>query len=122
MPFVFDGPRTLEYLVFKKGEVLYSAGDIFRALGYKQTTHSVIASAIEEDKLDEDEIQIITQTTQHYGGGRPGPRIPPGGIQEAIFLTESGVHAFVARCNLPAANDYRRWLRKTVMPSLRNSY
>jgi prophage antirepressor-like protein len=43
----------------------------------------------------------------------------PGGRQEMIFVTESGLYALVMRCHKPEARKFRRWVTSEVLPALR---
>jgi prophage antirepressor-like protein len=42
-----------------------------------------------------------------------------GGLQNLIFITESGLYALIIRSNKPMARKFRKWITSEVLPSLR---
>lgn len=43
----------------------------------------------------------------------------PGGYQEMLFVTESGLYALIIRSNKPNARKFRKWITAEVLPNLR---
>lgn len=58
------------------------------------------------NRLDEDEKGVRKTDT-------------PGGKQEMLFVTESGLYALIIRSNKPEARKFRKWITAEVLPSLR---
>ncbi len=44
-----------------------------------------------------------------------------GRVQEAIFVTESGMYQFLIRCHLPKAEAFSDWVTETVLPTIRKT-
>ena len=78
---------------------LFCAKDVCDALGLSDVSMSVRS-------LDDDEKGTKKVCT-------------PGGAQEMLFVTESGLYALIIRSNKPAARRFRKWITSEVLPSLR---
>lgn len=43
----------------------------------------------------------------------------PGGTQEMVIISESGLYTLLIRSNKPQARPFRRWVTKEVLPAIR---
>lgn len=74
--------------------------DVAERLGYKDTSDALRTHVDEEDK----------------GVGE----IPtPGGNQNMIAINESGLYSLTLSSKLPKAKEFKRWVTKEVIPSVR---
>lgn len=85
------------------GEVWFVGKDVAEALGYKDTVNAIKAHVDDEDKMG---WQITT---------------PSRGIQTAVVINESGLYALTLSSKLPQAREFKRWVTKEVIPSIRKT-
>ncbi|MBC9786784.1 Bro-N domain-containing protein, partial [Heliobacterium chlorum] len=45
----------------------------------------------------------------------------PGGLQELSIISESGLTELIWTSRLPEAKDFKRWVKKEVLPSIRKT-
>lgn len=83
-----------------KEHPLFVGVDVCRALGYSRPWDAISQHVDEEDTVKR---SILT----------------PGGQQEAICLTESGVYSLIFGSKLEQAKRFKRWVTSEVLPSLR---
>lgn len=81
-------------------EPLFCAVDVCRALGYVRPQNAVAAHVDEGDALKRG---TLTE----------------GGRQEMTFVNESGLYALIFGSKLPQAKEFKRWVTKEVLPSIR---
>lgn len=92
-----DGIRTFSV----DGEIWFVAADVARALGYSATEAMTRSMDAEEKALQN------LQT--------------PGGLQSVTIITESGLYEAILRSRTPNANEFRRWVKREVLPSIRRT-
>lgn len=100
---VFENPafgqvRTIEI----DNEPWFVGKDVAVALGYTNTAKAVRDHVDEEDKLTE---RIVLS----------------GQNREVIFINESGLYSLILSSKLPTAKDFKRWVTKEVIPSIRKT-
>lgn len=97
-PFNFKG-HEVRVLVAEDGEPRWVASDVAKILDYSE-------SAAMTRHLDEDEKGLsIVQT--------------PGGGQRVQVITESGLYSAILRSRKPEAKEFKRWVTREVLPSIR---
>lgn len=87
--------RTVE----KDGAIWFVAKDVCDILEISKYRDAI-------SRLDDDERASVKVDTL-------------GGIQEMAAINESGLYALVFRSNKPEAKKFSRWVRDTVLPSIR---
>lgn len=87
--------RTL----LKDGEPWFVANDVCNILDLSNPRMAV-------SRLDEDEKGVSIVDT-------------PGGKQEVTVVSESGLYALILTSRKPEAENFKRWIRKEVIPSIR---
>ena len=99
---IFSNPEFGEVRtkVDEKGEPWFCAKDVCDALGYKQTH-----KAVERHVDDEDGMKRPTPTTS--------------GIQQMLFINESGVYSLILGSKLESARRFKHWVTSEVLPSIR---
>lgn len=83
----------------KEGEIWFVAKDLARALGYRDA-HNM------NRMLDDDEKGMQSMST-------------PGGTQHMSTINESGVYHSIMKSRQDNAKQFRRWVTKEVLPSIR---
>lgn len=76
--------------------------DIAEALGYTDTDKAVRNHVDDEDKL-----------TRRFGGS--------GQSRNMTVINESGLYSLIFSSKLPAAKEFKRWVTKEVLPTLRKT-
>ena len=84
----------------EKGEPLFCAKDVCDALGYDQT-HKAVKRHVEE------------------GDGTKRPTPTTSGIQQMLFINESGVYSLILGSKLESARRFKHWVTSEVLPSIR---
>ena len=79
----------------------FVAADICQVLEIQQPTRAV-------ESLEEDEKGVSIVHT-------------PGGPQESIIISESGLYALIFRSRKPKAKEFRRWVTSEVLPAIRRN-
>ena len=80
--------------------------DIAEALGYTDTVHAVL------DHVDDDD--RVNSKTQ-------GQNVPEFGQRGTWLINESGLYSLIFSSKLPAAKEFKRWVTKEVLPTLRKT-
>jgi prophage antirepressor-like protein len=88
--------------ITKDGEPWFVAKDVCRILGIKNNRDAVSA-------LDEDERTDVGFTDAI------------GRNQKTVIISESGLYELIGRSNKPMAKEFRRWVRKEVLPAIRKT-
>lgn len=86
--------------VIKNNEPWFVGKDVAEILGYKRTADAIRQHVDEEDK-GVGEIQT------------------PGGIQTMTTVNESGLYVLIFGSKLEKAKEFKRWVTKEVLPSIR---
>lgn len=97
-PFDFHG-HEVRVLTDGDGEPRWVAADVAKILEFTE------ASAMTRH-LDEDEKGLSSWQT-------------PGGEQQMITITESGLYSAILRSRKPEAKEFKRWVTREVLPSIR---
>ena len=99
-PFDFRG-HEVRVLHGDDGEPRWVAADVAKILDYSE------ASAMTRH-LDDDEKGLSNWQT-------------PGGEQQMITITESGLYSAILRSRRPEAKDFKRWVTGEVLPQIRKT-
>ena len=99
---IFSNPEFGEVRtkVDEKGEPWFCAKDVCDALGYKQTH-----KAVERHVDDEDGMKRPTPTTS--------------GIQQMLYVNESGLYSLILSSKLENAKRFKHWVTSDVLPTIR---
>ena len=98
---IFNNPefgkiRTVE----KDGEPWFVGKDVAEALGYTDPNKAIVMHVDEEDKLNDKTASSLGQR----GGW---------------LINESGLYSLVLSSKLPGAKQFKHWITKEVIPSIR---
>lgn len=86
------------------GEPWLVGKDVAEALGYTNTKKALADHVDEDDKLQNDGVTI---------------RDPIGREQHPTVINESGLYALVFGSKMPKAQEFKRWVTREVLPSIR---
>lgn len=93
----FGAIRTMKD---ERGEPWFCAKDVCDALGYDQT-HKAVKRHVEE------------------GDGTKRPTPTTSGIQQMLFINESGLYSLILGSKLESARRFKHWVTSEVLPSIR---
>lgn len=93
--------HEVRMLIGNDGQPRWIAADVATILGYS-------ATAAMTRSLDEDEKGMHTLHT-------------PGGLQDMVTITESGLYSAILRSRVPSAAEFRRWVTSEVLPTIRRT-
>lgn len=102
---VFENPafgqvRTVEI----DHEPWFVGKDVAEALGYVKPENAIAAHVDSEDKTT----TLIQGTGSNYKS-------------KAVCINESGLYSLILSSKLPTAKDFKRWVTKEVIPSIRKT-
>jgi prophage antirepressor-like protein len=100
VPFLFEG-EILTRVVMRDREPWFVAADLARLLGFRDASNAV-------RYLEDDEKGTLQQST-------------PGGVQEHLVVSESGLYLLIFRSRKPAARRFRQWVTSEVLPKIRKT-
>ena len=98
----FGSVRTID----REGDVWFVGKDVAVALGYSNTNDALSRHVDPEDKY------------QGEGVAFPDPH---GTLQYPTIINESGLYSLVLSSKLPTAKQFKRWITKEVIPSIRKT-
>lgn len=98
----FGSVRTID----REGDVWFVGKDVAAALGYSNTNDALSRHVDPEDKY------------QGEGVAFPDPH---GTLQYPTIINESGLYSLVISSKLPTAKQFKRWITKEVIPSIRKT-
>lgn len=101
VPFAFED-NLVRSCLDENGEPWFVAKDVCRVLGIEWKGSTSMGP------LDDDEKGSVILHT-------------PGGEQEALTISESGLYALIFRSRKPQARAFSKWVRAEVLPALRKS-
>ena len=96
----FGEVRVVEH----EGQPWFVAKDVLKALGYAE---------------DYNPSRALQAVPEEWKGVQPIHT--PGGMQEMLTLSESGLYFFLARSDKPKALPFQKWLAEDVVPSIRKT-
>lgn len=100
IPFDFHGSEV-RTIIDKDGNPWWVARDVCVALGIRISGHTF-------SNLKSDE--------------RSGISLPSlGGKQSTLIISESGLYTLIMRSNKPEAEQFRQWISREVLPSIRKT-
>lgn len=105
---VFTSPEFGDVrTIVKDGEIWFVGKDVAEKLGYELARKAILDHVEEEDK------EILSKNQTFQNGTL---EIPNRGL---IIINESGLYSLVLSSKLPKAKEFKRWITKEVIPSIR---
>jgi prophage antirepressor-like protein len=90
-------------------EVWFKGHDVATILGYAKPENAIIRHVDADDKLKLGDIS----TTLEWGTHKIKKNI--------VFINESGLYSLILRSKLEGAKQFKRWVTKEVLPSIRKN-
>ena len=89
-----------------RDEIWFRGKDIAKALGYEKTRNAILKHVSDDDKSILEDIRRMRIKNE------------PGG---SIFINESGLYSLIFGSRLESARNFKRWVTKDVLPSIRKT-
>ncbi len=90
-------------VIEKDGEFFFIGKQVANMLGYKKSRNALRMHVDEDDALKQGVIDRL------------------GRVQETITINESGLYSLILASRLPQAKEFKRWVTKEVLPSIRKN-
>lgn len=104
---IFNNPEFGEVrTIVKNDEVWFIGKDVTEALGYQNSSRDINRHVDEEDRQ-------ILKSTETVVLEKDIP------IRGLIIINESGLYSLALSSKLPKAKEFKRWITKEVIPSIR---
>jgi len=109
--FNFEGKKLRVY--GNADEPWFCGKDVALILGYKDTSKSL------RDNIDTDDKTIFDNLIGKVGVFDPHPKTFNKNELKTIYINESGLYSLILRSKLAGAKKFKKWVTKTVLPSIR---
>lgn len=96
----------IKSIVDSNNEVWFVGKDVATALGYKDISHAILDHVEKEDR--------VNSKTQGYF-------VPEFGQRGTWLINESGLYSLVLSSQLESAKEFKRWVTKEILPSIRKN-
>ena len=107
--FTYEGKKL--NIIKKDDDVWFRAKTVASILGYSNTKKAIFKHVDSEDKYSLNDLK--------NGGPNLGPsKLPPA---NAIYINESGLYSLILRSDMDKAKEFKRWVTKEVLPSIRKT-
>lgn len=93
------------------GEAWFFANDVAKILGYKRINEAVLDHTSLSDRKAL-KYKAYAKTAQAELWGK-------NDFMDKVFINESGLYCLIFGSKLPAAQEFKRWVTKEVLPSIR---
>ena len=92
-------------------EIWLRGKDIAKALGYEKTRNAILKHVDDDDKSILEDLRRGPQIGAPFKNEQGG----------SIFINESGVYSLIFGSRLESAKNFKRWVTKDVLPSIRKT-
>lgn len=96
-------------VILIENEPWFIGKDIAKTLGYKDTDQSLRKHVEDEDKQNIDPVVLTGSKIKGKGGIR----------RDMVIINESGLYSLILSSKLKTAKEFKRWVTKEVLPSIR---
>ena len=94
-----------------RDEIWFRGKDIAKALGYEKTRNAILKHVNDDDKSILEDLRRGPQIRAPFKNEQGG----------SIFINESGLYSLILRSKLESAREFKRWITKEVLPSIRKT-
>ena len=94
-----------------RDEIWFRGKDIAKALGYEKTHNAILKHVDDDDKSILEDIERGPQIGGPFKNEQGG----------SIFINESGLYSLIFGSGLESAKNFKRWVTKDVLPSIRKT-
>ena len=95
--------------VLSGSDVWFRGKDIAKALGYENTTQSILNNVENEDKRKLEELDNLQDRLTTYHD------------KITIYINESGLYNLILKSQKPEAKQFKQWVTSEVLPSIRKT-
>ena len=92
-----------------RDEIWFMGKNIAKALGYEKTRNAILKHVDDDDKSILEDIRRGPQIGAPFKNEQGG----------SIFIDESGLYSLIFGSRLESAKNFKRWVTKDVLPSIR---
>ena len=104
----------------KNNEIWFRGKEIASILGYKDTKRAIQKHVHEDDKKLIDFKIPSHAKSPNSSGDKTSPQAQSHETtRKCFFINESGFYSLILSSKLPLAKDFKRWVTKEVLPSIR---
>ena len=94
-----------------RDEIWFRGKDIAKALGYEKTRNAILKHVDDDDKSILEDLRRGPQIRAAFKNEQGG----------SIFINESGLYSLIFGSRLESAKNFKRWVTKDVLPSIRKT-
>ena len=94
-----------------RDNIWFRGKDIAKALGYEKTRNAILKHVDDDDKSILEDIRREPQIRAPFKNEQGG----------SIFINESGLYCLIFGSRLESARNFKRWVTKDVLPSIRKT-
>ena len=94
-----------------RDDIWFRGKDIAKVLGYEKTRNAILKH------VDDDNKSILEDIRRGPQIGAPFKNEQGG----SIFINESGLYSLICGSRLESARNFKRWVTKDVLPSIRKT-
>ena len=94
-----------------RDDIWFRGKDIAKALGYEKTRNAILKHVDDDDKSMLEDLRRGPQIRAPFKNEQGG----------SIFINESGLYSLIFGSRLESARNFKRWVTKDVLPSIRKT-
>ena len=94
-----------------RDEIWFRGKDIAKALSYEKTCNAILKHVNDDDKSILEDLRRGPQIGAPFKNEQGG----------SIFINESGLYSLIFSSRLESAKNFKRWVTKDVLPSIRKT-
>ena len=94
-----------------RDEIWFRGKDIAKTLGYEKTRNAILKHVDDDDKSILEDLRRGPQIKAPFKNEQGG----------SIFINESGLYSLIFGSKLESAKEFKRWVTKDVLPSIRKT-
>ena len=94
-----------------RNNIWFRGKDIAKALGYEKTRNTILKHVDDDDKSILEDLRRGPQIRAPFKNEQGG----------SIFINESGIYSLIFGSRLESARNFKRWITKDVLPSIRKT-
>ena len=92
-----------------RDDIWFRGKDIAKALGYEKTRNAILKHVADDNKSILEDLRRGPQIRAPFKNEQGG----------SIFINESGLYSLILRSKLESAKEFKRWVTKDVLPTIR---
>ena len=94
-----------------RDEIWFKGKDIAKALDYEKPRNAILKHVDDHDKSILEDLRRGPQIRDPFKNEQGG----------SIFINESGLYSLILRSKLESAKEFKRWVTKDILPSIRKT-